>query len=104
MQMKREYQMSNKEILKILSSVKAEVRRRYKAEIKGLFGSHARGNSSRKSDVDVLVRFEESADLFDLVGLSLFLEEKLKSQVDIVPEDDIRSELKESIIKDTIYI
>lgn len=96
--------MENKDILKILSSIKAEARKRYKAEIKGLFGSRARGSSTGASDVDVLVRFDESADLFDLVGLSLFLEEKLHCRVDVVPEDDIRPELKESILEETIYI
>lgn len=96
--------MTNNDILRILSSAKAEARKRYKAEIKGLFGSHARGSTTGESDVDVLVRFEESADLFDLVGLSLFLEEKLHFQVDVVPEDDIRPELKESILEETIYL
>lgn len=102
--MKVEDKMNNEDILKILSSVKAEARKRYKVEIKGVFGSQARGSSTGQSDVDILVRFDESSDLFDLVGLSLFLEEKLHCPVDVVPEDDIRSELKESILKESIYI
>lgn len=96
--------MNDKDILNILSTVKAEVRQRYKAEIRGLFGSQARGSTRGESDVDILVRFDESADLFDLVGLSLFLEEKMRCQVDVVPEDDIRPELKESILEETIYL
>jgi predicted nucleotidyltransferase len=96
--------MKNENILKILSSVKAEAKRRYKAEIMGLFGSHAKGSATRDSDVDILVRFEGTADLFDLVGLSFFLEEMLHCKVDVVPKEDIRSELKESILKETIYI
>ena len=40
--------------------------------------------------MDVLVHFEDSADLIDFVGLSQFLEEKLKAKIDIVPQDDIR--------------
>jgi len=96
--------MKKKDILKILSALKAEVSERYKAEIRGIFGSYARDEAGKKSDLDVLVRFDESADLFDLVGLSIFLEEKLKCKVDVVPQDDIRSELRESILEEAIYL
>lgn len=96
--------MKNQDILKTLKLVQPEVKKKYKAEIKGVFGSHARGELHGSSDVDVLVNFQESADLIDFVGLSQFLEEKLKSKVDIVPQGDIRQELKESILKDTIYL
>jgi len=96
--------MNSKDILKILASVKAKAKVEYKAEIKDVFGSYSKGNANGESDVDVLVRFEESADLFDLTGLSLFLEERLHCKVDVVPQDDICPELKESILKETIYI
>ena len=95
---------STKDILGILSSVKPEVKVRYKAEIKGLFGSYASGGTTGESDIDVLVRFEDSADLFDLVGLGLFLQERLHCSVDVVPQDDIRPELRESILKGTIHV
>ena len=86
--------MKNQEIIETLQLVKPEAKKKYKAEIKGVFGSYARGESQGSSDVDVLVHFEDSADLIDFVGLSQFLEEKLKSKIDIVPQDDIRQELK----------
>ena len=57
--------MTKDEILKILEEVKEEVDQEYKAEIKGLFGSYARGDEKEESDVDVLVAFKEEADLFD---------------------------------------
>ena len=96
--------MRNQHILTTLKLVKPEVKKKYKAEIKGVFGSYARGELHDSSDVDVLVHFEDSADLIDFVGLSHFLEEKLKSKVDIVPQADIRQELKESILQETIHI
>jgi predicted nucleotidyltransferase len=96
--------MKNQDILKTLRVLKPKAKKNYKAEIKGVFGSYARGELHGSSDVDVLVHFEDSADLIDFVGLSQFLEEKLKSKVDIVPQGDIREELKESILKDTIYL
>ena len=85
--------MRNQDILKTLRVLKPEAKKNYKAEIKGVFGSYARGELHGSSDVDVLVDFADSADLIDFVGLSQFLEEKLNSKVDIVPQGDIRQEL-----------
>ena len=91
-------------ILYGLRQLEKNIREGYRAEVIGVFGSYARGELHGSSDVDVLVHFEDSADLIDFVGLSHFLEEKLKSKVDIVPQDDIRQELKESILQETIYL
>lgn len=96
--------MSTSEILRILNELKTEVRKRYKADIKGIFGSYVRDEEKKGSDIDVLVEFDEGANLLDLTGLSLFLEEKLNCRVDVVPESAIRSEIKESILKEAAYI
>ena len=66
-----------KEIKEMLENLKEEIRRRYRADVIGIFGSYARREQSEKSDIDILVRFHEDATLFDFVGLSIFLEEKL---------------------------
>lgn len=92
------------DILNILSDLKTEIRHRYKAKIKGIFGSYVKGEQREGSDIDVLIEFDEGANLLDLTGLSLFLEEKLNCHVDIVPESSIRKEIEESILKETIYL
>lgn len=92
------------DIKKILNLLKNEIRKNYKAEIVGIFGSYARGEQKRKSDLDIIVKFSEGATLFDFVGLGVFLEKKLKLKVDIVPYDSIREELKKVILKEAIYI
>jgi predicted nucleotidyltransferase len=92
------------ETLRTLRGLKDEVRQRYKAEIKGVFGSYVRGEEREASDLDVLVEFGEGANLLDFTGLAIFLEEKLYRPVDIVPESAIRMELKEIILKETVYL
>jgi hypothetical protein len=92
------------EILKILSNLKAESRQRYKAEIKGIFGSYVKGEQKEGSDVDVLVEFEECANLLDLVGLALFLEEKLNLKVDVVPESALREEIRQFVLKEKVAV
>jgi predicted nucleotidyltransferase len=95
---------SAKEILSILKSLKSEIRQRYRAEVKGIFGSYVRGEQKAGSDIDVLVEFDDGANLLDLTGLSIFLEERLLCRVDVVPESAIRSELKDGILKEAAYI
>lgn len=100
----RDAKMSTSEILHLLNGLKQEVRQRYKAEIKGIFGSYVRDEEKKESDIDVLVEFDEGANLLDLTGLSLFLEEKLNCRVDVVPESAIRKEIKDSILKEAAYL
>ncbi len=96
--------MKKDEILKILISLKDNIRRQYKAEIKGIFGSYVKGEAKKGSDIDILVDFDEKADLFDLVALSLFLDRKLKQKVDIVPRESLRKEIRESVLREAVYI
>ncbi len=37
-----------------------------------LFGSRVREEHNEQSDIDILVEFDNEADLFDLTGLALF--------------------------------
>jgi hypothetical protein len=92
------------ELKEILIEHKGELRGRFKVKEIGIFGSAVRGERKRGSDIDVLVDFEEGADLFDLVGLSLFLERRLKQKVDVVPKRALRPEIKESVLKKVVFL
>jgi predicted nucleotidyltransferase len=96
--------MRKSRILRILGSLKESIRQEYKAEITGIFGSYVKGNAGKGSDIDILVNFAPEADLFDLVDLSLFLEQKLKRKVDIVPQSSLREEIKGNVLKEAIYL
>ncbi len=95
--------LSKKEILTILTNLKTELKNRYKVKQLGLFGSYVSEENKEISDIDILVDFEEGADLFNFTGLSLFLEEKFKCKVDVVPRNALRKELKDNILKSVIY-
>jgi len=93
-----------KEIKELLQDLKNEIKQKYNAGIIGIFGSVVRNEQKETSDIDILVDFNEDASLFDLVGLSIFLEEKLGQRVDVVPREDLREEIKESILKEVMYL
>ncbi len=92
------------EIREILRKNGDVIARDFKAEIVGIFGSYARGEQRKESDVDIVVRFKEGASLLDLVGLADFLEEKLGIKVDVVSERAIRPELKDHILKELVSV
>lgn len=51
------------------------------------FGSVARGEESLKSDVDILVDFDDKLGLFAFVDLKKYLEILLKRDVDLVTKN-----------------
>ena len=95
---------SKEEILRTLEQLKKEIKTRFKAKEIGVFGSVIRKEQRETSDIDILVDFEDGADIFDLVGLALFLEERFNQKVDVVPKEDLRKEIKESVLKEVVYL
>ncbi len=96
--------ISKEEILRILEQLKEEMVDKYKIERIGLFGSFIKGGQKENSDIDILVEFGKEADLFDFLGLSLFLEERLKQKVDVVSKASLREELRETVLKEVAYL
>jgi predicted nucleotidyltransferase len=96
--------MNADSLLLRLREIKPRLVASYKAKEIGLFGSFARGEQDVNSDIDVLVEFEENADLFDLTGLTLYLEEELQRKVDVVPKRALRKELRESVLREVIAV
>lgn len=96
--------MNAQDVLIKLKELKPVMTSRYKAKEIGLFGSFVRGEQDVNSDIDVLVDFEEEADLFDLMGLTLDLEEKLHRKVDVIPKRALRTELRGSILQEVMIL
>ncbi len=92
------------QILETLEELKEEVGNRYKVRRMGLFGSFVRSQESETSDVDILVEFEQGADLLDLVGLGDFLEEKLGRKVDLVTKKALRPEIRDRVIREVAMV
>ena len=67
-----------------------------------LFGSAARGEMRRGSDVDLLVDTNGKLDLFEFVGLKHRLENRLDRKVDLVEYDAIKPALRSYILQDQV--
>jgi len=69
-----------------------------------MFGSWALGSATPESDVDLLVAFEAPSTARRFYGLQLFLEDLLGRSVDLVTEQALRQELRQSVEADAISI
>ena len=89
----------NKEIEKMKQKI-IEVLKKNNVKRAGIFGSYARGEQKKNSDVDIIVEFDGS--LFDFVGLKLELEKRLKKKVDLVEYAAIKPRIKNYILSDEV--
>jgi predicted nucleotidyltransferase len=71
-----------------------------------IFGSFARGDYNHKSDIDLMVRFNDSSktSLFDYADIAFLLEEKLKTKIDLVEEGYLQPFALETAKKDLLLI
>ncbi|MCD6239884.1 MAG: nucleotidyltransferase family protein [Thermotogae bacterium] len=92
-----------KEIKQILSAHKEEIRERYGVIIIGIFGSYARNEQNKRSDVDILIEIEKP------IGLKFFelwdyIEKLLGCEVDLVRAKLLREELEDVILSEVVSL
>ena len=92
------------EIRDTLKKHKEEVMRDYKVKAIGIFGSVVRGEQGRRSDIDILVDYDELPDLLKLIELERRLQRILRKKVDLVEKSGIRPELRDRILREVVYI
>ncbi len=66
----------------------------------GVFGSMARGEAKKKSDIDLIVRFSKRKSLLAMVRLERELSEALGRKVDLLTEASISPYLRERILSE----
>lgn len=96
---------SLEEVKDILARNKGALRERFKVKELGIFGSFVKGRQKKRSDIDVLVVFEEGYKTFDnYMDLKFFLEGILDAKVDLVLKNTLREEIKEHVLSEAIYV
>lgn len=103
--MKRTVQ-SLEEIKAILKGLKPELERKYKIKEIGIFGSWVRRKQKKKSDVDILVEFQENAgiSLFDFIEIEDYLSEKIGGKVDLVEKKALKPHIGKIVLKEVVYL
>lgn len=93
--------MERDQVLALLKSRRRQLKR-YGIHSLSVFGSVARGEARKNSDVDILVDFEKPVGLFEYARLKMYLESILGSEVDLVTPEALRKELREDILREAI--
>jgi predicted nucleotidyltransferase len=95
--------LTRNQIISLLKAEKSYLAKEFGVVSIGLFGSFARGQSGRNSDIDLIVELREPR--FDyLAGLQVYLENKFSRKIEIVRKGNrINSRFVKKVEKDTIY-
>ncbi|CAG0995714.1 hypothetical protein METP2_02901 [Methanosarcinales archaeon] len=94
--------MTIKQILTSHRPAILRIARKHGARNVRIFGSVARKEADKDSDIDFLVDMEPGRSLFDLGGLLMDLQELLHCKVDVVTEKGLRERIRNSILKEAI--
>jgi len=70
----------------------------------GLLGSVTNGAAAPSSDIDILIDFHKTVDLFTFVDLKHYLSEILNAEVDLVMKDGLKPTIGKRILKEVEYI
>ena len=92
-------------VIKKLEAAAPAVRSQFGVTRIGIFGSYARGEQTRKSDVDVLVDFAEGhATLKNFVGLVDLLEALFKRKVDLITVEGVDKYIRQKVESEVIWV
>jgi hypothetical protein len=94
--------VTKKIILNTLRDHKEELENRFGVIKIGIFGSYARDSADLQSDIDILVEFN-SPTFDNYMDLKFYLEDLLKTPVDLVLNDALKKRLRPYITQEVVY-
>lgn len=91
-------------IKEILLLEKMNLIARYHISELGVFGSFLRNEQHKRSDVDILVDFNQPISAFKFIDLKYELSEKLGAKVDLVSKKALKPRIGKRILTEVEYI
>jgi len=91
------------QIQETLAAHKTEFSAKYNVKRIAIFGSYARNEKKRESDVDILVDFSGPVGI-EFVDLANYLESLLNIRVDLVSRKGIKHKYYQAIQNDLTYV
>ncbi len=96
--------MMHQKKLQRIAKIAIPLLKKYGVAKAGIFGSYARGEETRKSDVDIVVQIRGNKSLLDIVRLQLQLKKELGKNVDLLEYKEINPYLKKMILSEEVRI
>jgi len=96
--------MELEEIRRKLVELKPILKEKFKVKTIGLFGSYIRRREKEKSDLDILVEFEEPISLLKFIALENYLSDSIGVKVDLVEKSALKPRIGKHILKEVVNI
>lgn len=93
-----------KKQLTLLRNDFSRLRKDFHVKRIGIFGSFSNGTQTASSDVDILVEFVQPVSFFEFADLENHLNRLLKKRVDVVTKKALKPRIRESILKQAVYV
>jgi len=91
-------------MIEILRQSLPEITERYKIRSLGLFGSYVRAEQRCKSDLDILVEFQEAPSLLKFLELENRLSDLLGVKVDLVMKTALKPGIGQRILDEVVPV
>ncbi len=92
------------QIIKKLKEIRPIIESKYSVKNLEVFGSYIHGEQKKSSDLDILVDFSKTIDLFKYIELENYLSEKLGVKVDLVMKDTLKPRIKDRILNEAVPV
>jgi len=98
---KKHMELSKKDLQKI-----KKILRQHDVNRADLFGSYARGDANKRSDIDILIELEDGTqNIYELKSrLRQFIRDNLNRDVDLAREKYLKPYIKGKILKEVYYV
>jgi uncharacterized protein len=95
--------LTRDEILEKLKELKPFLANEFSVQEIGLFGSYSENEQNLESDIDILVEFDKPIG-WKFFTLEKYLESVFNKKVDLVTKKALKKQLKNKIIKQTLFL
>ena len=96
--------MELEEIRRKLVELKPVMKENFKVKTIGLFGSYVKGREKEKSDLDILVEFEEPISLLKFIALENYLSDSVGVKVDLVEKSALKPRIGKRVLKEVVNV
>ncbi|MGB0560688.1 MAG: nucleotidyltransferase family protein [Spirulinaceae cyanobacterium] len=92
------------EIKSLLQEHRTVLRKQFRVTALSIFGSYAKGQQTRESDVDILIEYEQAPTLWMIAELKDYLGNVLGLRVDIVTRNGLKKRIRERVLAEAVEI